>query len=1079
MPTRALELLASIETQAQAAKAPSKVFFRIHAHAGVALFRLQRLSEAQLRFESALALVPESVGTILNLARTLVIQGKKGEAIEHARRAVRMNPASAEAWGLIESLGARGGDEPPPSVIASIEWADGLASAMLDKGEWEDGIQQLRQNVEREPSLERNLSLAYALLTASQYQAASSLRKDQLAEAELLLDRAIASFTDGGFSIHHEQALLMRASILRARGAIALAEVDASVCLRLHPLDMPERWRPAAMLADIQLEQGNGGSALATLSPFQGSGEISAAQVLFAKAQFALQRSAEGRSTLVEAIDALLSRKSDQSNAKELAVGMIEVALEASELELARDLLGRAASLDLGWIAKLQESRIEAAARNYPAAVDSLAEGIEKASGASLQSLRLELALMLSNLERYEDAAQAFEDANVWEEAVSFRAPYLNALLQSERYEKAFALLQPIIDALDAPDWALWSFALLLERQGNLEPAAQFLARALARRPESVEARLRLASIHVRMGALEKAATLLESLLDRASLSAAERFMLSTQLFEVGDRTVAVQQAFRSLREARGTPNYNNIRRAYVSLFLRAEQAKAVPSTVMVGPDTRVSLARIDRNTKGTTAVLDLVGGGNADLLANEVLATDPYIVPLLGKRRGDVVALEGRSGRRGRYRVAKIESLPGMAFSRSVAELVSDKQDPALFRSISLGVEGTVSYLMPIFETMFGQQRQEAELFAMYTQYGVPLGMLAEISGRPFVEIYWLAQSRAPHLLTEHGDAESLRRVADVASSDLPLAITRSALATIQSLRSVGIDLLQVLTAQGRELIVTQSFIDELHEERRQLLLGAESGATRMSAGAAGFEIVERSPQELRVELDRFDALLEQLKLRWKVEPVPFYTFTPEFSEKRKLVGDTTIDSIEVCRATGAALLADDRGHCDLARDRGVGQFTSTRALVQAMGSSGLIGQDVARAAISHLARLKHYFLPVNADLLVGLTRDADYKIAAQDRALFRRLADDAVDLEQGISVAGSSLFEVAARGGLGGAVLREMAQTFLVDLCDAHPYELVTEMLMSYIKERFLLLPQRNDELLALIRDFRLAKRASGRLN
>lgn len=271
------------------------------------------------------------------------------------------------------------------------------------------------------------------------------------------------------------------------------------------------------------------------------------------------------------------------------------------------------------------------------------------------------------------------------------------------------------------------------------------------------------------------------------------------------------------------------------------------------------------------------------------------------------------------------------------------------------------------------------------------------------------------------------------------------------------------------------RSLIDELLEERRQLELGAVSGSKRMAATVAGFRFSEQDPAEIKEQLTEHELLIDWVRTHTIIATVPLSAFAQSALRIGQLIGTASMHAIEGTRQAGATLYADDRGLSDVAREYGQESCTSTRGLLVAARAAGHLTDQQLRASIVHLVRLAHYFVPLNPELLVGLASDSGHKITPEARPVFSRLADPSIPLNQKVRIAGSTLRHIAAVGGLGGTVLKEMTQRFLVDFSEHHYFEIVAHSLRATVKQQFYFLPLQADEVDRTIEEFLQTKRAA----
>lgn len=106
---RAGDAVAYLEESLPALSAPAQSALRLQI-AGI-LMLTGRADEALLIVEGVARMVPRDTDILLKKARLLEVLGRSGEAAEHYRRALEINPSLAVHGALVQCLGARGQEE--------------------------------------------------------------------------------------------------------------------------------------------------------------------------------------------------------------------------------------------------------------------------------------------------------------------------------------------------------------------------------------------------------------------------------------------------------------------------------------------------------------------------------------------------------------------------------------------------------------------------------------------------------------------------------------------------------------------------------------------------------------------------------------------------------------------------------------------------------------------------------------------------------------------------------------------------------------------------------------------------------
>jgi hypothetical protein len=89
---------------------------------GVVLRVLHRFDEAIVRFERSLALMPDVINALLEITGCLGHVGRHSDAVKYARQAVKVEPASAAAWGNLAMclIQARQRDEAKQAIERAL-----------------------------------------------------------------------------------------------------------------------------------------------------------------------------------------------------------------------------------------------------------------------------------------------------------------------------------------------------------------------------------------------------------------------------------------------------------------------------------------------------------------------------------------------------------------------------------------------------------------------------------------------------------------------------------------------------------------------------------------------------------------------------------------------------------------------------------------------------------------------------------------------------------------------------------------------------------------------------------------------
>jgi tetratricopeptide (TPR) repeat protein len=1104
---------APVGTKQPASIAPA-TWHRLYANLGAALFRLGRYAESRALFEEARQYIPEHAGTLTNLARVAYLLEDRIAAERLAWRAVGANANEAGAWALLAEVGAieadvtdtdatfGRADRPPTGVRSSPEFRIGVAAAAKQRGDDATAADLLRSTLTDERPPDRLYLLAHTLLAATETPMRLIGPPDpRLQEIEALASEALARLPNDEFSTLLEEVLLLRGTVRRLRGALDDAADDARRAFQLHPEATAGRWRSACLYAAVKLDQEQPDDVLGVLNLVAPADRPAQLHVIRARAFAALHRQDDVRRAIDDAF-AAAERASDgvpsdpnRQARSEMALACVEIALDAGLVALAAELFEANVGREVGWLWTLFAGRIAIARGDDEGGLTHLHAAAQQADDAARPRIYFEMASRLAQLGRFSETVEAYETGGAWAFGDAVRPGYVAALIESGRQDRAGALLESLEDELrpsesQLPAWALPAAAAIAERRADLHAAAEHLARLVALRPESVNAHLRLAHVYMRLGDLDAAAPVVRALVGRRELDSHDRMILASLLFTIGDHALAIREAYHALRAADVAVNARQIEQGYRHLLLQAERVGALEPPKAVGPDVRVTLRRTEGKGR---RLIEVLGEGPADAARAQFVAGDPAIAPLIGLALGAEVHLLGRKvfskpsntsedlRRPLNYRIVAIESLPGLAYGNLMKELVSSAPPDSGVRALSLGEEGTVGYLMPLLRELHSMAAGERKVFAVYDEHAglLPLGAIARLLNRSLHEAYILCVQRAAgRLHTEFGGGDALEQGIASAGDTTPLVLTRSALTTAQLLEPYGVDLLALVERLGRQILVPQSLLDELEEERRELQLSTRDGTTRIAPGPAGFATSETTPEQTARHEKQ---LLDLIAWVRRVAAIPVRSLAALSSDTARLIeviGASSVDALDAAGSRGATLYADDLGLRRFENALVVGvRSCSSWALISSAQQRGLLKSREARRAIAALVEMQHYFVPLSGELLAGLVHDEAHQITPLTRLVFRRLADPAIDVNTAVDVAAQTLQRVALAG-IGASALGDVTQACLLELTERRSLARVLNPLARRVGVLFRFLHEHRQEVLDRIAQFKVTKRIAGSL-
>lgn len=255
--------------------------------------------------------------------------------------------------------------------------------------------------------------------------------------------------------------------------------------------------------------------------------------------------------------------------------------------------------------------------------------------------------------------------------------------------------------------------------------------------------------------------------------------------------------------------------------------------------------------------------------------------------------------------------------------------------------------------------------------------------------------------------------RVADIASalvagSAPSIVLTRTALLTLTT-----VDRLPLLEQLNGKLLITQALLDDLAQERLELVNLAMRGGSSLGLVDDRLAMNTISSDEGRRRLESHDAVVRWVRDHSEVCPLPL-TAMPEHIGAWESIGTESFAACRLAASREAVLYADDLGLRQMAHAGMQVQGFSTYALLCSALGSDRISRSDFRAAVVELLHLNHNFVPIDASILIAAFERAGYRLDRGVQQVVKQLRGSHCELAGAAHVAAECLRDLALRESL-----------------------------------------------------------------
>ena len=1046
-----------------------------------------------------------------NYGRAILLQGDTEAAERAAREILEVDPRRLHAWALLTAaLSTRGVplEEPPADLADTPEYRDALADAAARRRDWRGAVEAAGPALSAGHRTPGRLSgQAQALVNIAADLPDGDERRRTLEQAERAADEAIRLLANAELDGPFAHALFVRGHARHFLGQLADAEADYQRAEVLAPTDPNVVMRAVrarrgegdvdgalALLPDAVVE-----SAVALrMLRAEVRAEAGACDAAVDDVRLALD---ELPAVATPATEGLLT------DAGHLAI----IGGEADLAERAANALEAARPATVGPDLAGLRGRIAAVRGNWDAAEVAFRSAAAAAEAEYRSDILGELALRLGRAGLHARAVAIYEEIGAGEATGPQLHNFVTALMYAERYDRVLEVLAarecttndagsagaaippPLLDAATDIAW----------RREDYASAARWLDLRIGQVPDP-DARpapgllLLAAQAHANIGNDERGTALVDAVLADADLTPEDRMRAANVLSDLGAGQRAIDTAFTAVR---ARPSDQDMVVSFIKVVIAPDRRErpATDATVVetppetaprsaaesaagddtpelhADPEAEDAAADVDadvdddvdddaadgrRGTVGTNTFVRvrtddgqryeyfLYSEPPTDPRLGEYPVTDPVVADLVGKQVGDVVVRNRGTWQEERLRVDRVMPAVVVVFRRYLRTFAARFPGTPPFRLFHVGKRPSLDKIGPMLASLHASAANQRELLARYEESPIPLGTLADLLGKPLIDLVWMLAADPARRI--HADVPPLTDYGisrEAAASATTAVLTRPALEFLDAL-----GLFDVLASRYR-LVVPRSMMDEWAEELRRLEETARDGRVALGEAGARAVVEVRAPGATEPAFHASRTLHDRVCAVADVRYRPLSALTAADAQRREVLGAASADAVSLAQAEGAALYADDAMlRCLAFQEAQVSSF-STAILLDVLREGDLIDDGRYDAALVRLIEWGHDMVPVRGSTVVAAFGAAGSSAATADRVL-ARLADPRITPESATLV-GVSALRLLATPDLATTTFEFAADRVADALVRARATEVVLSTAGGLLRDAFRLLP------------------------
>jgi tetratricopeptide (TPR) repeat protein/predicted nucleic acid-binding protein len=969
--TAALEVLRDAQDASHDRRLSEETNYRLALNLGTALLEVGDALGAKGHYERATEIRPADSKALSALAKAYLVLGDPTTALEIAEKAADSDPQDLNAIGMrILALQHLGRNEAMEEAVraASLD-ATPMGAAMLGEirlaqGRPADAVSLLRVGL---TSSDVKLPLVRMLLglalvrsvvdrdAATDASASEVDDRNALEEADEYVTRALDDLEHADDEATYFGALASRAGVRALLGKHEAALADCNAVLARDSTNALAIQNKARVLFVLHRAK----EALDTLDALP---EPLDREVIALKASLLI---ADGRAAQgAELIEPLW----DPQSVDPFQIHVSEVMLEAQH-RLGTD--DRAATilhhLEQSWpddpVALTVRSQAAARAGDTDRAVELLQRAISVASPKLARELRITLAGRLYDASDFEGAVSAYREANL-QPADDDYWNFLIALLRAGRLGELLQITSEL-RKVSGISRVTQLEVQVLELIGDYDGAERLLRELIQAQGASVDLKIALVSLYLRLGRRDDAKQMLDSIDVDEIRDDANRMLDMAEARHILGLPGGLELAYAARRVGFDSPS---VHMRFIGLFLSREPADArLLTTDKVASGTTVELVRKDE--RQVVSILDEVdasrGGG-------EVTPEEPLAQKLMGLEVGSRVTVGAAPGVG--YTIAKVQSKFVTAFQDSINNFPLWFPEEAGFWRVDVA-ENDLSNLLFLID----EQHKSAErVMQLYRTQPIPLGVIADLLGRSIVDVWTALVGLQGERLFASVDGSFDGSVEPVEGQALVLdlvgVLTASHLAVLS------------LLAESFRLIVPRSVVDDLRRHHSERFEGAPQAGT-LGKIKEQYVHTEISEDE-RARARRYsEDLLASIEVNTEIaSTTAALELEPgEYAKLQNTLGRSSADAILVAKEEQALLFSDDLRLRQVAAEVAGVAGTWTQPVLRALRHAGRISEDDYLRAVRALILSNYRYPGVSTDEMIGLLAHDEFTLSRENLELIQ----------------------------------------------------------------------------------------------
>jgi tetratricopeptide (TPR) repeat protein len=1058
-PRTARQLLNKLLGQLQASSVSAWLSFRIVTNLGSAALMLDELDIAAREFERALTLQPESVKALTNCAQIAILRGRLPEAEELVDRARLLDPRDTNAVALkIEVLqrAKRWGD------LKSLEAAElwirdnvvcllALANARYKEERFADSEGLTRRALAIEPDDVHahdllGQSIAFPLLASLRGEPSLDLApsdRDRLLEAERAFSGAVEGMAENEGKSELVVALVNRAAIRLALHNLDGALSDCQRVLGLDPTNTEALRNKGLILVNLDREAD-------AISCFEELWRIRREPAIAVDlAHCYLETGRADRAT-----EMLRDVWANVEGGRSPMVGYM---LLRSYAAASRKNEALAFAEELRSLFPTETMSLIAIAKFYDGegreadALKALEAALDAARGREKTLVAFEVGTFHYSHGRFQEAADAFEQAGEMRRDNPGLKRYLIALFNAGRLHEALAIARRVRSTGPALPVITEVEARVLEEVGELDEALELRKQLASIDPDNLEHSLRAAQLYIRQNNLEAARELVEKAAPKRESNDWNVLVNLARLRAMLGMDGVLDLAYEARRQGFDKPEAHM---TYVGLFLSREKlGEELKAPEAIGVHSTVHLKSTDERR-----IFTIIESTTKPLRQEEIKANGDLAKRLIGAKKGQTIRLTAGHIEDVEYEILDVQSKYVHAFQETLTGFATWFPEENSLQRMTVKDNDFVR----LFSVLDARNAVVGQLTAAYKAVRLGLGAVAHLAGVSEIDVWAsMASSNEGAVLAGSGSADDNQAESDAVAQSNGLILDLSAILTVDYL-GIG----DVLSKGFDRLCVAQSVLDHLQEQILREEIGPSTAGTLGKHGEH-YTRSEITPEQQAAHLAKLRGLRDFVLNKTTVVSMPAALDfrRSEIEDFEQALGESGFGSVLAARSLKLPLFADDLFLRRFAKVTWSVNGVWSQQVLLDLRRRGQLDEPTYHRLVVQLAVANYAFLSIDARGLLQLLRDEEFKLNPRVTRVFQLLKGPDCDEDSAIRVGLDLLRLVWLEGGLLQHQRHLVLDLLLSGLFAGRPRRRVLSKLKAGLPSRFPLAPQYAIEILRLL--------------